>query len=281
MVGADSLSVVLSKRGIMRQVAVKVVLASAGFLAVATGVTGTARADLATYTIDPLQSSLTLAGTLTGSTAIQQTPGSTSTSYSGSIIADRVGNTIKFPGGSALVAASQAASQQPRNDGTPGSQPADYGRRTDEGGGPFGQTAFEALRDVEFDLFDDTSGLGATVAPNGNFASNSFGLEFNSGESDTIYGLGGNPDNDLTNKGTANSTGGGQSSVVFNPSTGIETLTLRLSTGNIGYSVNTTGDSTMSFTGTIVATRLVPEPGAIGVLAVAATSLLARRRRRA
>ena len=263
----------------MRKQFGKSIVASAAFVTVGLGAASFASAETAPYTIDPLQSTLTLLGTLTDSSTFEQTTGSTSTSYSGTIVAERTGSTILFPGGSLLNAALQPSNQQPRDDGTPGSQAADYGRRTPDGGGPFGTTAFEALRNVEFDLFDDTSGLGATVAGNGNFASNSFGLEFSDGESDTIYGLGGHPDNSLINKGTANSTGGGSSSVVFNPSTGVETLTLKISTGNIGYNVNTTGDSTMSFSGTIVATRLVPEPSAAGAGLIVGSALLARRRR--
>jgi hypothetical protein len=264
----------------MRKFIGKAVLASAAFVTVGLGAASVASAELVTYTIDPEQSTLTLLGTLTGSSTMQQTTGSQTTSYSGSIVADKTGSNILFPGGSLLNAALQPSNQQPRDDGTPGSQSADYGRRTPDGGGPFGQTAFEAVRNVEFDLFDDTSGLGATIAANNTFPSNSFGLEFSNGESDTIYGLGGNADNDLSNKGTANSNGNGASSVVFNSSTGVETLTLKFSTGDIGYSVNTTGDSTMSFTGTIVATRLVPEPTAAGAILVAGAAMLARRRRR-
>jgi hypothetical protein len=255
------------------------ILASVAFFIAGLSAANFASAATATYTIDPLQSALTLLGTLTDSSTFEQTTGSQTTSYSGTIVAERNGSNILFPGGSVLNAALQASNQQPRDDGTPGSQSADYGRRTPDGAGPFGQTAFEALRNVEFDLFDDTSGVGATVAGNGNFASNSFGLEFSDGESDTIYGLGGHPDNNLINKGTANSNGGGSSSVVFNPATGIETLTLKISTGAIGYSVNTTGDSTMIFSGTIVATRVVPEPSAVGAVVLVGATFVARRRR--
>ena len=252
----------------------KAVLASAVFVTVGLGAANVASAELVTYTIDPLQSTLTFLGNLTDNSASQQTSGSLSTSYSGTIVAERNGSNILFPGGSLLDAALQSSNQQPRNDGTPGSQSADYGRTAP---GPFGSTTLEALRNIRLDLFDDTSGLGATIAGNGTFPSNSFGVEFDDGESDSIYGTVSNPDISLAGKGTANSNGNGSSSLLG--SGGVETLTLKFSSGAIGYSIAGTGDSSISIFGTIVATR-VPEPGALlGVAALAGGSLLTRRRR--
>jgi hypothetical protein len=257
----------------MRKHIGKAAVAAAAFVAMALATT--AGAEQVTYTIDPLQSALLLTGQLTDNTASQQSTGSLTTSYSGTIVADREATTIEFPGGSALNAA-VSGNYFPDNDGFDDTDPGDYGRTAP---GPFGTTAFEAIRDLVFDLFDDTSGLGATVAANGTFPSNSFGLEIDSGESDTIFGLGGNPDNSLVGKGTANSNGLGSSSVVVNGD--VETLTLKISTGSIGYNVSQTGDSTLLFTGTIVATRIVPEPTALGLVAIsAAGALLGRRRRR-
>lgn len=232
-----------------------------------------ASAEVVTYTIDPLQSTLTLLGSLTGNPASQQTSGSLTTSYSGTIVADRNPGNIRFVGGSLLDAALQPVNQQPRNDGTPGSQPADYGRTAP---GPFGSTTLEAIRGLQLDLFDDTSGIGATVAGNGDFASNSFGVEIDNGESDSIYGTVSN-EIDLSGKGTANANTNPSSSLVLSGIT--ETLTLRFSTGPIGYSIAGTGDSTISFSGTIVAMREIPEPSALGAAAILGGGLLARRRR--
>ena len=234
------------------------------------------RGEAVTYTIDPSKSSLTVTGSLTGNVATQQTSGSLTTSYSGTIAADRTPGKILFPGGSVLDASLQSSNQQPRNDGTPGSQPADYGRTAP---GPFGTTTFEALRGFQLDLFDQTSGAGINIVGN-NFDSSLFGVDIANGESDTIFGTGGNPDNSLAGKGTANSNGNGQSSVVLNGS--IETLTLKFSTGPVGYSVSQTADSSLIFSGTIVATReVIPEPASAAMLAAAGcTTLMARRRRR-
>ena len=258
----------------MRKNAVKALLASTVFAASGMLWSSNANAEVVTYTIDPLQSTLTLLGNLTGNPASQQTAGSLSTSYSGTIVADRNPGNIRFTGGSVLNALTQPSNQQPRNDATPGSQAADYGRTAP---GPFGSTTLEAIRDLQLDLFDDTSGLGATVAGNGTFPSNSFGVDIDNGESDSIFGTVPN-EVDLSGKGTANANTNPSSSVVV--SSNIETLTLRFSTGAVGYNIAATGDSTISFNGTIVATReIIPEPSAIGGTMLLGAGLLARRRR--
>jgi hypothetical protein len=136
---------------------------------------------------------------------------------------------------------------------------------------------------VQLDLYDDNSGLYATIAPNGTFASNIFGVAIESGESDSIYGNTTNPDISITGD-VANSNDNGLSSVAVNGDT--ETLTLKFSTGSRGYRITSFSgdpfDSTARFVGTIVATRtVIPEPGAIGVVGVIGASLLGRRRRRA
>jgi hypothetical protein len=233
---------------------------------------------LAIYTIDPSRSSLLVTGNLTDSTALQQSAGSTVTSYSGTITVDRNGSVIIFPGGSDINAAN-SGNYRPDDDGFDDTDPASYGRRTPDGGGPFGTTTFEAIRDLSFDLRDDTFDLGATIAANGTFNSSAFYLHLLSGESDTIYGLGGHPDLNLTNKQTGNSNNNGLSSVVLDGST--ETLTLKFSTGPITYGVAVGGsstDSSLILTGTIVATREIPEPSTIAVMTLGAILMLRRRR---
>src|SRR6266496_4721486 len=215
------------------------------------------------YNIDPSQSSLTISGDLTGNPASQQTAGSLTTSFTGTIVADRQPTKILFPGGSALDASLQSQNQQPRADATPGSAPADYGRTAP---GPFSTTAFEAIRGFVADVEDDTSTLGIPISGN-NFSSADLVFVIGSGRSDVIFGLGSNQV-DLSNKAAANSNGNGQSSVVVSGST--ETLTLKFSTGSIGYNVNQTGDSSLMFTGTIVGTRLIPEPSAAALAGVCA-----------
>ena len=232
-----------------------------------------ARATTVTYNIDQAQSSLLISGDLTGNPASQQTSNSLSTSYTGTIVADLQPGKIAFPGGSAIDAALQPVNQQPRADATPGSAPADYGRTAP---GPFSSTALEALRNFVLDIEDDTFGAGITLSGN-NFASNSLIIDIAGGDSDVLYGS--TPaEVSLSGKGTANGSGGGASSVV--QSGGIETLTLKISSGSIGYSIAQSSDSSISFSGTIVATRAVPEPATVATLALLAAMPLSRRRQR-
>ena len=232
-----------------------------------------ARGELVNYTIDPAQSSLTITGNLTGNFASAQSAGSTTTSYGGTIVANRTAMHIEFPGGSAMNANNLASNQQPRNDGTPGSQPANYGRTAP---GPFGSTTLEALRGFSLDVFDDTSGLGIPINGLGEFNSQSLQLEFNSGESDASFGTQFNADIDLTGKGTAN--GASMASTVTTVGSS-ETLTLRWSTGPISYTVAGSNDSTIACGGTIVATSIIPEPAGLGVMGAMGLIALTRRRR--
>ena len=251
----------------------RIILAGTAAVAVSLGL-GTARvarADLRTYTIDPNLSSLTITGNLTDNFASEQTSGSLTTSFSGTIVADHTAGHISFPGGSALDAALQSVNQQPRADATPGSAPADYGRTAP---GPFSTTALEALRGIILDVEDDTGGAGITLTGS-NFASNSLVLVVSQGSSDVIYGNA-SAETDLSGKGTSNGSGNGASSVVASGSN--ETLTLKFSTGSIGYGVSQSGDSSISFFGTIVATS-VPEPASMIMLGGAAAGALLRRRR--
>lgn len=234
---------------------------------------GTARANLYDYTIDPALSSLSVSGSLTGNPAGPQTAGSLSTSFSGTIVADLAPGSIAFPGGSSINAALQADEQQPDSTDFPStSAPANYGRTAD---GPFSSTTDEAIRDLALDMQDDTSGAGISLS-GGNFDSGSLVLLLNSGTSDSVYATVGNQI-DLSGKGTANGTAGGMSTLT--QSGGIETLTLKIDSGAIAYSIEQSADSTLSFTGTLVATRIVPEPASLGLCALAGLDLLRRKRR--
>lgn len=244
--------------------------------AVVAGAFGAGSADgaLVTYNIVQAQSTLTVGGDLTGNVATQQTPGSLTTSYTGTIVANRNPGSIEFPTGSVIDAALQPASQQPRNDATPGSQPADYGRTA---AGPFFTTALEAIRGLILDIGDDTSGVGSTVNASGQFASQNLQLLIDAGSSDVSYGNA-TAETEFAGFGTSNSATTASTVVT---SGGVETLTLRFGTGEITYGVNQSGDSSLTFTGTIVATRNVPIPEPVGLTALAAGAglLLARRRR--
>lgn len=220
-----------------------------------------------TYTIDPAQSGLTITGSLTGNPASPQTSGSTSTTYSGTIKMDQTGNTIQFNAGSALVAATLATKQEPLSDGTPGSAPANYGRTAD---GPFFTTTLEAIRGLTLDIQTDPF----TINNDNTFNSNNLVLVITAGESDYSYGNSFGTVN-LFNKGTAN---GSSTPSTLETSGGVEKLTLHFATGSIGYGVSSPGDSTISFFGDIVATRVVPEPATMALLAPLGLTLIRRRR---
>ena len=61
-------------------------------------------AALVTYDIDETLSGLTLSGTFSGQTIVEQSPGSLFNFWDGTITGDLVGNTLSFSGGSSVVA---------------------------------------------------------------------------------------------------------------------------------------------------------------------------------
>lgn len=239
----------------------------------------TASAAVVEYTIDQSQSSLFAGGTLAGSTAIGQDGFDDLTAaFRGTIRADRTGNTILFNGGSSIQGVDDG-SKEPDEGGLPGEAPAAYGR---ESAGQFGSTNIEAIRQLVLDLFvDEFSSGGITLAPNGTFASNSLVVQINEGVSDYVYLN--QPDQydfGAVNPPDATSNGASTPSKVERIGD-IERLTLEFQTGPIAYDVPSSNGSTITFTGTIVAERVVPEPAAAGVVvAIAGFASLARRRRR-
>jgi hypothetical protein len=78
------------------------------------------------FTIDSTQSSLTLSGSILGSTFTQQGPGSMTTIYNGTIQVAQTPGTIQFTGQS-LITAQTNGSWKPLAGGGNGSAPADYG----------------------------------------------------------------------------------------------------------------------------------------------------------
>jgi hypothetical protein len=224
-----------------------------------------AQADTFTYTIDQSQSFLSVGGNLTGNPASPQTSGSTTTSYTGSIKLDRNGNQLQFNAGSALNAVNLGTKQQPFTDGSPGTAFANYGRTA---GGPFFSTTNEALRGFVFDIESDPFTITGTSFPSG---SGNLALIVLSGDSDFAYGT--TPGEvSLAGKGTAN---GASTPSTLTTASGVETLHLYFSTGQILYTAAASNDSSLTFAGEIVATRLVPEPAALTLLLV---PLLFRRR---
>jgi len=225
------------------------------------------RAEEVTYTLNQAQSFLNVGGVLTNNFANPQATGSTTTNYIGTIKADRVGNTIKFIDGS-VIDALVKGNYQPNANAQPGtSAAADYGRQAVNN---LFSTTMESLRDVTLDL---ASNDFITIT-SGSFPSDSFRVIMDSGESDFAYGGSGFGEVDLSGKFAVNVSSTASTIQTVGSD---EVLTLHISSDPIGYNVINSGDSTLTFTGTIVATRLVPEPSAL-LLAVLACPLMRRPR---
>jgi hypothetical protein len=108
---------------------------------------GTAVVVAQVFTIDTNRSSITISGSVLGSSITNQGPGSLTTSAGGSIQAVATAGTIQFVGQSVILAGI-SGSWQPNADGTAGSQPANYGATANTALG----TGVAALRNVLLDV---------------------------------------------------------------------------------------------------------------------------------
>src|ERR1035437_2944922 len=99
-------------------------------------------------TVDPNQSSLTITGSVAGTSFVQQGAGSLTTKYGGTIQATQTAGTIQFTGLS-LITAQTHGSWQPLAGGGAGSAPANSGA-TELYGGFI--TVIAAFRSLEFDV---------------------------------------------------------------------------------------------------------------------------------
>ncbi len=114
-------------------------------------IAGAGRVRAQVFTIDTNQSSVTISGSVLGSSIGAQAAGSLTATVGGTIQAAVTGSGIQFTGGS-LIQANDSGSWQPNADGTAGSQPADFGGSATT---PLG-LGLAALRNI---LLDVTSGV--------------------------------------------------------------------------------------------------------------------------
>jgi hypothetical protein len=98
------------------------------------------------FTIDSSRSSVTISGSLLGNTAVEQAPGSLTTTYAGTLVTALGAGTIQFTGQSVIQARTNGV-WQPKADGSDGSEPANYGTQASSVLG----TGKAALRSVQFD----------------------------------------------------------------------------------------------------------------------------------
>lgn len=221
-----------------------------------------ARAEVLVYSIVQAQSSLTVSGTFAGQTLTPQSANSTTTSYTGTILADVTATTMAFPGGSSINAAN-VGNQQPDNDGLPGSRQANYGFQANLS--PF-PTGFAAIRSFSLDLTSATINLAGTSIPS----------------QETLAVSNGNLDYQAISFGRQDmfgDSGGNGSAAAGSLTTAASTQTLTIPVNfTITESTATTDDTVLTFTGTLVATRLIPEPASIGFVSLIAFAALRRRR---
>jgi hypothetical protein len=109
------------------------------------------------FTLDSTNSVITLSGSvnipLAGVTPlVEQSPGSLTAHYSGTVLLDLTPPTIQFPGASSIVAQTNGV-WQPAAGGVAGSAPADYGGKVIISLGIFGNgTGYAAVRNIKLDL---------------------------------------------------------------------------------------------------------------------------------
>lgn len=212
------------------------------------------QAALVTYDINEALSGLTLSGTFSGQPILEQSPGSLFDLWDGTITGDLVGGTLTFAGGSSVVALANPK-------GPFG--PAGFG--VDNYGGQVPAfTASAASRDMVFDFTSGSVTHGVAAAG-----------------ASTVTTLMGRSDYFVapTTSGTSSFVG----AIALNQSPGLVSIaqSAGLETLNLPLSVTYASSSGLvqTFTGTLVATRAVPEP-TTAFLAAAGVAIVATRRRR-
>jgi hypothetical protein len=139
-------------------------------------ITGVHAALAQTFLIDTNQSSVTISGTVLGSSVMTQGPGSLTARIGGNLQAAVNASTIQFIGQS-LIEAINNGSWQPKADGTAGSQPANFGGLANTALG----TGLAALRNVQLDAISGSIGF-----TNGQFNSSSITFLFPSNSTSSL-----------------------------------------------------------------------------------------------
>ena len=192
------------------------------------------------FTIDPAKSQISLGGTVLGNPLQEQGPGSLSSTFSGTILANVSTTGIQFTGGSALAALTNGV-WKPGLGGASGSAPADYGGKASTLLG----TLTGALRNL---LLDVTSGV--LPISSGQFDASALVFAFPTNSSATFdYDAGllgakgivlsGLSTNKIVNGATLGSTGV------------VQTLTIKIDTEFVLNS----SLGTIRLTGTLIATQ--------------------------
>jgi hypothetical protein len=210
-----------------------------------------ASAQTATFNVDQTGSSLAFTGTAFGQPIQQQGPGSTTTTYHGTINVQLTPGSINLPGGSQVIA-NNSGSWQPMPGGIAGSAPANYGGQVTI---PVFGTGRAAVRNAVFDGTTSpplalSGGNSATFTPDILFAATAGDIDYNAPiagvGSDTIAGDSAN--NTSPNPGTLN--------IVAGPAPGGATATLTVPVDfMLVVNVGGVGNGEFNFDGSIRATR--------------------------
>ncbi len=228
-------------------------------------------ASAATFTIDSGLSSLTLGASLSGSPVLfPQSPGSLTDALGGTLdINFTPGTSVEFLGGGTVTFALQPVDPSPGINGVAGTAPGNYGGSVNALGGL--ETGPAAGRDLLAEL---TSG----VVPVAGIAFDATQLTLGLVQGFLDYNLSGLAPavgrSDISGNSALNGAPGGTATQVGL----LQTITIPVSL-LIPIPVSSfTIDG--SLTGTIVATRLVPEPGTVAMLGLGLIGLVAFGRRR-
>jgi hypothetical protein len=194
------------------------------------------------FTIDPTQSSLTLSGSILGSTFTPQGAGSMTTVYTGTIQVTQTPDTIQFTGQS-LITAQTNGSWKPLAGGGNGSAPADYGAAASSAVG----TVNAAFRSI---LLDVTS--APVTVTNGQFdpsgltflfpASATSAIDYRSSIASGSKHATGNAANNVADLSTISTAGN------------VQTLTIGVNV-QFTFSLINSGDTIVNVAGQIVATN--------------------------
>ena len=201
------------------------------------------------FRIDPTATSLTLQGNTSGSPWQEQNPGGLTTSFQGWLVVDLQSSSLQLLSGSRLLAA-ETNSCQPGVDGSTTAAPADYGALATSGHGITTVNELTAVRNLAFDLASpplstdagpiDTSSMTLTIPSSLNSS-----LDYRENGLLVLTGSRALDSLNATNAGTG---------ATFSFALEEQVLSIPI---NVSFTsqVLTPGDTTLRFTGVVVATR--------------------------
>lgn len=229
------------------------------------------RAELATFTLDPARSSVTLSGSASGAALQAQGPGSLEAVYDGTVVLDVGPTEIRFVGGS-RIAPREPNSWQPGPKGADGSAPASYGGKAQIGSGFLSVSAVAATRRLLLDMLSPTP----FALQSGSFSAEGLAFQFVETNNPVLdYKTSGllSQRDGMALSGLATNRIAGASTLVTEGD--VQTLTLKVSATYI-FELLIPDDSSLSLSGQLVATRVVgaaPPSIVISPVAPGATSM--------